>query len=212
MENQSQLKDKKEKVVKGKAKISPTSLAIIIIILTMIGGGFFISQGRPKVPPPKKVARVSVSKPLNYNKQRYDMTSIEVKETKDNIVVPLSLVKKYRMVSFSANNLGVEVEKRNFNRTTLPLLAYITPAGNLVTAVSYCEPCRSVFFHTATDLSLVCNVCGTRWNLESMVALSGACMPYPPQELKVKVVGGKVYIPKSEIKSWRPRKVVNYPS
>ncbi len=39
-------------------------------------------------------------------------------------------------------------------------LAYIAPDGKLVTAVSFCEPCRSTRFHVV-GYNIFCNTCGT---------------------------------------------------
>ena len=194
-------------LLSGHAKINSSSIVIVALISLMLVGGFFISriQAKGSVPPPKKVARASVSKPLNYADKRYDMRMIKVRENKNNIVISLAKVKKYRIVGFRIKAGGVVVKERNFGKRSLPMLAYITPSGSLVTAVAYCEPCRSTFFHTETDLTLTCHVCGTKWNLESLVAISGACMPYPPAEIKARVSGGNIYLKKKDISSWKPR-------
>lgn len=207
MDNNTDLHDKREKVLSGHAKISSSSIVIVVLISLMVAGGIFISrmQAKGSVPPPKKVARLSISKPLNYADKRYDMTAIEVGEDKDNIIIPLAKVEKNRIVSFRIKAGGIVVEERNFGKRSLPMLAYITPSGNLVTAIAYCEPCRSIYFHTETDMTLTCHVCNTKWNLESLQAISGACMPYPPAEIKARVAGGNIYLKKKDISSWKPR-------
>jgi len=207
MNKDTGLYDKREKVLSGHAKVNSSSIMIIALVSLMLVGGIFISRIKAKgsVPPPKKVARVSVSNPLNYSGKRYDMATIEASEDKDNIIISLAEVKKNRIVSFRVKSGGVVVEERNFGKRALPMMAYITPSGSLVTAVAYCEPCRSIYFHTETDMTLTCHVCGTKWNLESLQALSGACMPYPPIEIKSRVAGGKIYLKKKDISTWKPR-------
>lgn len=210
MDNKELLQGKKEKVLNSRSKFSSTSVLILLIVAAMVGGGFFLAQNQGKYapPPPKKVDRLSVSDPLNYADKRYDMATINVTEDANNIIIPLKAVKKNRIVSFMAKSSGVVIQESNFGRRELPLMAYISPSGSLVTAVSYCEPCRSIYFYTETDMSLTCQVCGTKWNLESLQGIGGACVSYPPPEIKARVANGNIYLKKSDIRAWKPRKTV----
>lgn len=206
-EAEARLQEKKDKVMSKQPKVSSTSVLIIAIVLIMIGGGVFLSLGqatdRPR--PRKKITRTVVSQPLQiYTQRRVDMTKIKLTDEGDYLTVPLEPVRKYRMVRFEYNK--VSVRQRNFaGRSALPLIAYVLPSGQLFVGVSYCEPCRSTTFHTETDFTLTCNICNTKWNLETLTALSGACMPYPPDELKAQVREGKIWIEKTAVSSWQPR-------
>ena len=86
----------------------------------------------------------------------------------------------------------------------IPLLAYITPAGKLVAAVSVCEPCNSTRFHIEGN-HMVCNSCSTRWDLETLKGISGGCLNYPPDTLPHEIQGGKLTIKEVDLKNWKPR-------
>lgn len=91
-----------------------------------------------------------------------------------------------------------------FENNGMPLLAYVAPSGRLVVASSLCEPCRSYEFHIE-DGELVCNACGTRWDLNTLRGVSGGCLSYPPEELQAEVEGDQVVIERSVLESWTPR-------
>jgi uncharacterized protein len=86
----------------------------------------------------------------------------------------------------------------------LPLLAYIAPSGRLVTATSFCEPCRSVKFHFEGN-QLVCDTCFTRWDLNTLLGVAGGCVAYPPEEVSAEVRGDQIFMPKADLEAWVPR-------
>ncbi|HSB04378.1 MAG TPA: Fe-S-containing protein, partial [Thermodesulfobacteriota bacterium] len=86
----------------------------------------------------------------------------------------------------------------------IPLVAYITQAGKVVTAVSMCEPCRSTRFHIK-EKTLVCNACATEWNLETLQGISGGCLNYPPDVLPSTIGNGKILIDEKIVQQWKPR-------
>lgn len=86
----------------------------------------------------------------------------------------------------------------------LPLLAYIAPSGRLVVATSFCEPCRSVKFHFEGN-QLVCDTCFTRWDLNTLLGVSGGCISYPPEEVTAEVRGDQIFVPKADLEAWVPR-------
>lgn len=204
------LKEKKAKVMQKKAKVSMTSVLIIAVIAIMAAGGFWISRSGTsetrQVKPPKQVRRAKVSGPVDFTQGRVDMQNIDYKTEGKNVVISLNEVKKKKFVRFEFRSPKINVKQRNFaGEPLLPMMAMVAPSGKLLVAVSYCEPCRATTFHTEKDSSLTCNICGTKWDLESLIAWSGACMPYPPDEVQVAVTGGKVLIPKAYLESWEPR-------
>lgn len=204
------LKEKKDKVMHKKTRLSSTSVMILVIIAVMTAGGFFLSrsgaQADKQIRPPKKVRRISVSGPVDYTEARVDMKKIGYKVEGDSVVIPLKDVKKNKLVRFEFRSPKINVEQRNFaGKPLLPVLAFIVPSGDLMVGISYCEPCRSTTFHAERDLSLTCNICGTKWDIETLIAWSGACMPFPPDEIKVDIKDGKILIPKKVLESWEPR-------
>src|SRR3990170_2733400 len=209
----NRLQEKKDKVMQKKARLSSTSVLIILIIGTMVIGGFFLARSGVKaeqqVKPPKQVPRIAVSDPVDYSKSRVDMKRVKHWIEGDKVVFSLADVKKNKLIRFEFRSPKINVKQRNFaGKPVLPVMAMIVPSGKLMVGVSYCEPCRSTTFHTEPDMSLTCNICGTKWDVETLIAWSGACMPYPPDEIKVEVKEGKVYIPKGYLEAWQPRKEV----
>lgn len=90
------------------------------------------------------------------------------------------------------------------DNVTVPLLAYVTPSGATKMAVRMCEPCNSTSFHTEGNL-LVCNACGSRWELETSKGVSGGCLGYPPELLPSTIVDGRIVVDEAKIASWKPR-------
>jgi hypothetical protein len=105
--------------------------------------------------------------------------------------LPLDVVKEKKFVKF---------DYAGSNYST-PLLAYLTEDGKAVTAISLCEPCDSKDFHIIGN-SLICNSCGTTWDLNNLDAISGSCSKYPPDPIPSKVVGNEIQIDEYAVTSW----------
>lgn len=88
--------------------------------------------------------------------------------------------------------------------TKVPLLAYATPSGALKLAARLCEPCNGYSFRVE-GTNLVCNTCGTRWDLETSKGISGGCLEYPPEVLPSTLADGKLSADEAKIASWKPR-------
>ena len=110
------------------------------------------------------------------------------------ISIPLDIVKEKKMVRFEYGNNGAKI----------PLLAYVTLAGRVVTAISMCEPCRSTRFHIQ-DRTLVCNACNTEWILETLKGIQGGCLNYPPEVIPSTVEKDRVLIEEKVVLGWKPR-------
>jgi uncharacterized membrane protein len=110
------------------------------------------------------------------------------------IILPLDIVKEKKFVKFdyAASN------------GTIPLLAYLTEDGKVVTAISICEPCDSKDFHIQGS-NLICNSCGTTWDLNNLDALSGSCGKYPPDPIPSTIVGNEIQIDEYLVTSWTRR-------
>jgi uncharacterized protein len=85
-----------------------------------------------------------------------------------------------------------------------PMLAYVTPSGALKMAARVCEPCNGYSFRVEGD-HLVCNACGSRWELETSRGISGGCLPYPPDVLESSIVDGRLVVDERIVASWQPR-------
>ncbi len=78
------------------------------------------------------------------------------------------------------------------NAEYLPLIFISTPDGNTIGGVRVCEPCSSFSFHIVNRKYLQCDACGTRWNIETLMGVSGGCMGYPPPKFTTGLLDGVV--------------------
>ncbi len=190
----SSFQDKKEKVLgekKRKGYWIPLSLAIVAILLG--GIGYWILQGVTTANS-EISSQPKVSGKIDYAGKKIQMTDLQAKVEKGKISIPLSEVMEKRMVRFEYEGKGGKI----------PLLAYITQSGKVVTAVSMCEPCRSTRFHIQ-DKTLVCNACYTMWNLETLEGIKGGCLKYPPDVIPSTVENGQIKIDEKLVTQWKPR-------
>ncbi|MBS7611589.1 DUF2318 domain-containing protein [Candidatus Bathyarchaeota archaeon] len=109
------------------------------------------------------------------------------------VYVPLSFVKEQRLVF-----LDLKIENRlneiTYKGRTIPLSLYkdgeylplviiLTQSRKIISGIRVCEPCGSFSFHIIQEKYLDCDACHTRWDVESLKGISGACTNYPPPEL-----------------------------
>ena len=189
----SSFKDKREKVL-GEKKKSPWLFVSLIVIAVVLGGvAFWIIQGKTTTNP-KIASQQKVMERVDYAGQTVSMTDIVAKVENGKISIPLDVLKEKKMVRFEYEGKGVKI----------PLLAYVTLAGRVVTAISMCEPCRSTRFHIQ-DKTLVCNACATEWNLETLKGIQGGCMNYPPEVIPSTVGKDRVLIEEKVVLGWKPR-------
>jgi uncharacterized membrane protein len=190
----SSFQDKKEKVLgerKRKLHWGPISLAVVAVVLA--GVGYWTIKG-DSTADPRVSSQPKVSGRVDYAGQKITMTDIQAKVEKGKISIPLDVVKEKKMVRFEYENNGNKI----------PLLAYITQTGRVVTAVSMCEPCRSTRFHIE-DKKIVCNACGTEWNLETLKGIQGGCLNYPPDIIPSTIEKDRIQMDEKIITQWKPR-------
>ena len=190
----SSFQDKKEKVLGERNKRYlwiPLSLAVLALVL--VGVGYWIIEGNTGSNP-KVSSQPKVSEKVDYDGKTFRMTDIQAKVEKGKISIPLDVVKEKKMVRFDYENNGNKI----------PLLAYLTQTGRVVTAVSMCEPCRSTRFHI-NDKKIVCNACGTEWHLETLKGIQGGCLNYPPDVIPSTIEKDRILIDEKDITQWKPR-------
>ena len=185
-------KEKKEEVL-GKKKNLKLWWGILIITLAAAVPVFWWIAKDDEAGA-KKLSGSHVMSKIAYGNTTVAMTPVDAVTGNGVLEIPLEVVKEKKLVSFSY------VNKEN----QLPLMAYITSKGILITAVSMCEPCRSTKFHIE-GTNMVCNTCGTRWDLESLNGISGGCLTYPPDAIGHVIQDGKVKIKETDILNWKPR-------
>jgi uncharacterized membrane protein len=186
-------KEKSEKVL-GKKKKTRSLLISLVVIVVMLGGvAFWIIEAKTTANP-EIASQQKVMGRVDYSGQTVPMTDIVAKVKNGRISIPVDSVKQKKLVRFEYEGNGVKI----------PLLAYVTPAGRVVTAISMCEPCRSSRFHIQ-DKTLVCNACDTEWSLETLKGISGGCMNYPPEVIPNTVEKESVLIQEKLVLGWKPR-------
>ncbi len=190
----SSFQDKKDKVLgekKRKPYWIPSLLAIFAVLL--VGVGYWIIEGNTGGNS-KVSSQPKVSGKVDYAGQTVRMIDIQAKVEKGKIFLPLKEVMEKKLVRFEYKGNGIIV----------PLLAYITQTGRVVTAVSMCEPCRSTRFHI-NDKTIVCNACATEWNLETLKGIQGGCLNYPPDVIPSTIEKDRIQIDEKIVLNWRPR-------
>ncbi|MFZ3171208.1 MAG: Fe-S-containing protein [Carboxydocellales bacterium] len=137
--------------------------------------------------------------------QTAEFAKIAASESGGDVVINLNEIKTKQTTTFEVPGISFTLNNgTTFN--SLPLLAYVSPQGNVVVATSLCEPCSGITFHVEGD-QLVCNACGTRWTLDSLQGVSGGCLKYPPETVKYTVQGDNLIIKKADLQNWKPRQV-----
>ena len=120
-------------------------------------------------------------------------TMIEAAMMGGSIVIPVQKVVEHRIVRFRDPG-GVQ---------TVLLLAYVTPTGRLVTAMSLSENCRSDDFYLEGE-DIHCVHCPSYWNASSLEAYA-CCQKYYPDPIPSTVVGDEVRIDADVVRRWKPR-------
>lgn len=187
--------EKKHKFTQGKkSKAGLYSLVGIVAVMFIIVS--YLAFGSSDNPSGSVNAAADVGQKVNYNaNDKLEQTKVVSKvENGKAIIATLSTVKdkKFIWTEYKANGKRV------------PLTAFIQPDGKVMVAVSFCEPCKGETFHI-TDNQLVCNVCGTTWDLQTLKGLSGGCQTYPPQALTYTLNGDNLEIPQAVLDAWAPR-------
>ncbi len=121
------------------------------------------------------------------------MTRVEAQIKPGIVEIPLDVVKKKGLVSFEYKGKYGD----------LPLLAYFTPSKKIMTLVGISDPCNSKSFHLEGN-AIVCNICLTRWDLESLNGISGECLTKSLQLVRHFVDKGKVIITEMDIRNLAP--------
>lgn len=120
------------------------------------------------------------------------------------VYVPLSFVEEQRLV-FLDLRIENKLNEIAYKGRTIPLSLYkdgeylpliiiLTPSRKIVAGIRVCEPCGSFSFHIIQEKYLECDACHTRWDVESLKGISGACTNYPPPELPSSLIEERIEI------------------
>lgn len=187
--------NKKERVLNNKTNSKKSWIYIGLISIALIGTLILFRNNDLS----KELSVINkqpvVTGKVVYSAERLDHTITMAFEKDNKIILPLDLVKEKKFVRFQLAG--------SFSNG-LPIVAFLTEDGKVVTAISMCEPCNSTEFHIKGN-NLICNSCGTTWNLNDLKAISGSCGKYPPDPLPSVVVGNEIQIDKSLVENWKRR-------
>ncbi len=191
----STFQDKKDKVMgEKKSKLSWPVLSLTAAALVVLAGfTYWLVQRDSSAADPRVSSQPKVAEKVDYAGQTVRMVDIPVKLEGGKILLPVQTVLENKIVRFEYEGNGGKI----------PLLSYVTQSGKIITAVSMCEPCRSTRFHITKNL--VCNACGTEWNLETLKGIQGGCLNYPPDIIPSTIVQGQIQIDERTVAQWKPR-------
>ncbi|MDP1677699.1 MAG: Fe-S-containing protein [Bacteroidota bacterium] len=166
--------------------------AIVIIVVLFSGFGYFVATiGRSYHPIIDD--QPSIGFGINAAPGKIMSNKINGAIEGNDIVFPLEIVTNYRIIRLDDPE----------GKQTVPILAYITPRGKVVTAMSISESCRSNDFYLEGN-NIHCANCPSNWNMESMEAYA-CCQKYYPDPIPSKVINGQVHIEKNIVQNWRTR-------
>jgi uncharacterized protein len=125
--------------------------------------------------------------------------------TPDKVIIKKSDLEKNKILKFDYEPVKLTLKS---GKVPMPLMAYVTPSGKLVTAVRMCEPCNGLAFSTVNGKILNCDTCGTQWDLETTQwngVGSKLCGSYEPEAIPHTVNGDNIEIKVNDFKDWLPR-------
>ncbi len=194
-ENFSNSELTKKEIVLGNEKKPKKKAIISLLYAVVLLGSLVIYFATTKTKEEQVISeQPEITSPIQYPLSRYDMRPMEVEIINGKVTLPLDEVLEKKFVRFVYKNTTTEI----------PLLAYINENGTLVTSISMCEPCNSTTFHIIGD-ELICNSCGSTWDLNTLDEISGSCGKYPPDPIPSRVNGNQIQIDESDILSWKRR-------
>src|SRR3989339_752731 len=132
---------KREKVLGKQQSGGRNRTTVIVTGFVAVAIGALVFVNLPSGGNPVLKALPVVATPAQYSRTGQQMAQIQVTIENGKVIVPLDEVKEKKFVRFMYGDAA----------SGLPLLAYVSGEGKIVTAVSMCEPCNSTAFHIKGD-------------------------------------------------------------
>lgn len=165
---------------------------VLIAVLLIFGFSVFIFE-LTRSDHPVISKQPIVAQPINYTGAGITMVDVASKIENGEIVFSVDDVQKHGLIR-------IHYEGR---ASIIPVLAYISGEGRLVTAISRSEPDNATTF-SIEGTSIKCGNCPANWQLNNMKA--NACCPRNfPDPIPSKVVGGEVHIAEEIAANWKSR-------
>jgi hypothetical protein len=111
----------------------------------------------------------------------------------EDLTIPLNVVLSNKIVRFF-DPAGEQ---------HIPLIAYVTPEGKIVTAMSISENCQSTDFYLKGH-NIHCANCPSYWNMSSLEAYACCPMLYP-DPIPSRLENGKIRINAAVVRAWKTR-------
>jgi uncharacterized membrane protein len=185
---------KRERVLNQKNIRNKKGIITAGVIVLFVSAIIFYINAKPSKEEVVIKQQPKITDAVNYPLTRFDHFYSIAFARDGKIILPLDVVKEKKFVKFDYQGTN----------SSIPLLAFITEDGKVVTAISLCEPCDSKDFHIQGS-NLICNSCGTTWDLNNLDAISGSCGKYPPDPVPSKIVGNEIQIDEYVVTSWTRR-------
>lgn len=166
--------------------------AILILVLLALGLFLYLQFLRPGMHPVIRDQPV-VTESVTIDSSEIGMTEITAVEEGEDLTFPVADVLRYRLIRF--HHLG--------GKTPRYVLAYLTPDGRVVTAISYSDNCRSTDFFLK-GREIYCANCPSHWDMVTMEAMA-CCGKFYPDPIPSRVENGYVRIPRREVEGWAGR-------
>ncbi len=184
-----------ESVSKSPAPVSKKKWVIAGILVVVLVGGLsayfkvLLRQFHPVIE-----NQPSVVIPIEYGfAQKIPSKLIEVQIHQGSIIVPLSTVLENKLVRFFDPE----------HVQSVPMIAYVTPEGKVVTAMSSSENCRSTDFYLEGH-NIHCASCPSYWNMSSLEAYA-CCQKFYPDPIPSSVANNEIRIDAKLMRDWRSR-------
>lgn len=142
--------------------------------------------------------------PVILNQPKIEYTDFAENQKINSTLINSTFTDEYLIFSLK-DLINYKLVKLNDPKKILPvpLLAYFTNDGRIVTAISLSENCKSTDFYLEGN-EIHCSNCPSYWNKESLEAY--ACCPnYYPEVIPSILEKDEVKISYEILKKWKPR-------
>lgn len=163
-------------------------MALVVVIGVAVFANQLLRTYHPVIDDQPVVAMAAV-----YGDERITSVPVAASMEGEFITIPFGAVKEHKLVRFFDPE-GLQ---------QIPMIAYISPTGKLVTAMSSSEHCGSTDFFLQGN-NIHCANCASYWNMSSLEAYA-CCARYYPDPIPSTVVGEVVRIEAATIRRWESR-------
>jgi hypothetical protein len=159
---------------------------LIGVILVSVAGYWFFNGAQNQSQYANLVAGTMLKNP-SVSANGIVTVSTQIAEDKKLLFIDLKLSTPQTQFTYNGRIIPLSMYQ---NGGYLPLLLIYSPSGGVIGGIRACEPCGSFSFHIVDGKYLECDLCHTRWDVETLKGVSGGCVNFPPPTLKTTVDNG----------------------